>query len=88
MAGFRFVAPWAPHQETHHAGKMLLSDQERKILQLVAEDLTDREIGQRLQLSPHTVHNHLRHIYAKLGVQGRGGAVFAGIRQGILRVPR
>ncbi|HET7081106.1 MAG TPA: response regulator transcription factor [Chloroflexia bacterium] len=78
----------AARSETHRSSRIILSDRERDILQLVAEDLTDREIGQRLDVSPHTVHNHLRHIYAKLGVQGRGGAVFAGIRQGILRVPR
>lgn len=67
-------------------GASLLSDREQEILQLVAEDLTDQQIAQHLQLSPATVHNHLRHIYAKLGVRGRGGAITVAAARRIVRV--
>jgi DNA-binding NarL/FixJ family response regulator len=77
----------AARSETHGYSKNILSDREREVLQLVAEDFTDQEIARRLAVSVHTVHNHLRHAYAQLGVRGRGGAVGAGIRRGILRVP-
>ena len=41
------------------------------IAELVAEGLTNREIGARIFLSPHTVDSHLRHIYRKLAINTR-----------------
>ncbi len=71
------------HQQEHGT----LSAREREILQLIAEDLTDEEVAQHLSISAHTVHNHLRHAYAKLGVRGRAGAVAVAAAAGMLRVP-
>ncbi|MFN2136955.1 MAG: LuxR C-terminal-related transcriptional regulator, partial [Candidatus Promineifilaceae bacterium] len=52
-----------------------LSDRELEVLQLVAEGLSNREIGQRLFLAVNTVKGHNRRIFAKLGVQRRTEAV-------------
>jgi DNA-binding CsgD family transcriptional regulator len=41
------------------------------IAELVAEGLTNREIGARIFLSPHTVDSHLRHVYRKLSINTR-----------------
>ncbi|MEU7834216.1 MULTISPECIES: helix-turn-helix transcriptional regulator [unclassified Nonomuraea] len=38
---------------------------------LVAEGLTNREVATALFVSPHTVDSHLRHAFAKLGVNSR-----------------
>jgi DNA-binding NarL/FixJ family response regulator len=62
----------------------LLSDREKTILRLVAEDLTDREIAEQLGISTRTVSLHLRHIYTKLGVRGRAGATAVGIMKGLI----
>ncbi len=43
-----------------------LTDREREVLQLVAEGLTDRGIGELLWLTPRTVETHIRHILRKL----------------------
>jgi DNA-binding CsgD family transcriptional regulator len=51
-----------------------LSDREREILSLVAEGMTNREIGEALYLSPLTVRTHLERIFAKLGVRTRTAA--------------
>lgn len=52
-----------------------LSAREREVLDLLAEGLPYKQIADRLGISPHTVHNHLRKIYGKLQVQSRTEAV-------------
>jgi DNA-binding CsgD family transcriptional regulator len=52
-----------------------LSARELEVLHLLAEGLTNREIAQRLYLSPNTVRVHTFHIYDKLGVNNRTQAV-------------
>ena len=48
-----------------------LTPQQRQIVRLASDGLTDREIGDRLFLSPRTVSSHLYRSYPKLGVAGR-----------------
>jgi LuxR family maltose regulon positive regulatory protein len=54
-----------------------LSDAERRILRLLATDLSLPEIGRELYLSTNTVKTHTRAIYRKLGVSSRAAAVKA-----------
>jgi len=48
-----------------------LTPQQRQIVRLAGEGLSDREIGDRLFLSPRTVSSHLYRSYPKLGVASR-----------------
>lgn len=48
-----------------------LTAQEREIAQLAAAGLTNKQIGQRLFLSPRTVGGHLHRLFPKLGVSTR-----------------
>jgi DNA-binding CsgD family transcriptional regulator len=48
-----------------------LTPQQRQIVRLASDGLTDREIGDRLFLSPRTVGSHLYRSYPKLGVASR-----------------
>ncbi len=48
-----------------------LTPQQRQIVRLAGDGLTDREIGERLFLSPRTVSSHLYRSYPKLGVASR-----------------
>jgi DNA-binding NarL/FixJ family response regulator len=48
-----------------------LTDREHAVLSLVAEGLSNTEVGQRLHISLDTVKSHLSHIYAKSGVVNR-----------------
>src|SRR6266566_2393594 len=48
-----------------------LTPQQRQIVRLASDGLTNREIGDRLFLSPRTVSSHLYRSYPKLGVAGR-----------------
>jgi DNA-binding NarL/FixJ family response regulator len=61
-----------------------LSDREREILQGLVDGLTKAEIAEHLFLSPHTVDNHVRNIYAKLHVHNRSVAVAKALRERIL----
>lgn len=55
----------------------LLTRQEERVLALVADGLSDKEIADQLRLSRHTVGNHLKRAYSKLGVGRRMDAVLA-----------
>jgi DNA-binding NarL/FixJ family response regulator len=48
-----------------------LTEQERRILALVAEGLTNREIAQRMYLSEKTIKNYVSSLLAKLGLERR-----------------
>ena len=49
----------------------LLTDQERSVLRLIGEGLTNRQIGERMGLAEKTVTNYTSHLLAKLGLERR-----------------
>ena len=51
-----------------------LTGQERRILELIGEGLTNRQIGDRLFLAEKTVKNYVSALFAKLGMQRRAQA--------------
>jgi ATP/maltotriose-dependent transcriptional regulator MalT len=63
-----------------------LTGREREVLVLVADGLSNREIGARLEISEHTVKFHLAAIFGKLGVATRAGAVRRGMRLGLIEI--
>ena len=64
-----------PRQDPRLAG---LSAQERRVLDCIAEGMSNREIGQRLSLAEKTVKNYVTSVLAKLGMQRRTqAALFA-----------
>ncbi|NDU76720.1 hypothetical protein GWI34_29445 [Actinomadura sp. DSM 109109] len=65
----------------------VLSAREPQVLALVAEGLTNAEIGARLYIGQATVKTHLLHVFGKLGVSDRTAAVMAALEHGILPVP-
>jgi ATP/maltotriose-dependent transcriptional regulator MalT len=52
-----------------------LSTREQQVLDLVADGASNAEIAWRLRIAPGTVKKHLEHIYAKLDVGSRTGAL-------------
>jgi DNA-binding CsgD family transcriptional regulator len=52
-------------------GWAALTTSELPVARLVAEGLTNREVAERLFVSPHTVNSHLRHVFSKLGINSR-----------------
>jgi HD-GYP domain-containing protein (c-di-GMP phosphodiesterase class II) len=61
-----------------------LTPREVEVLRLLARGLSNKEIAQRLSISPKTVGNHAEHIYAKIDAQSRAAAAFFAMQQGLL----
>lgn len=62
----------------------LLTQREIEIVKLVEEGLTYKEIGERLSISIHTVHTHIKNIYEKLQAKGRNDAIIKARKKGII----
>jgi two-component system response regulator DevR len=66
-----------------------LSDQERTVLLLIGEGLTNRQIGERMFLAEKTVKNYVSHLLAKLGLERRTqAAILATELRGTGAAPR
>jgi LuxR family maltose regulon positive regulatory protein len=75
------------HTEFNEPGSALvepLSRRELEILQLIAQGLSNREIGERLFLALNTVKGHNRNIFGKLDVHRRTEAVARARELGLL----
>ena len=62
-----------------------LSEREREVLSLVAEGLTNREIGERVHLAEKTIKHHMTNILGKLRVRSRVEAALLATRQNTLK---
>src|SRR3954447_15034659 len=71
---------FAPRSESPSAP---LSEREREVLSLMASGATNKEIAERLFLSPHTVKEHTSSLYRKLGARNRAEAVRRADRLGL-----
>jgi len=65
----------------HRLGKEALTDRELGIIRLVAEGMTNKEVGTRLGISPATVKCHMSHIFRKLQIKRRAKLAQALSRQ-------
>jgi DNA-binding NarL/FixJ family response regulator len=72
-------------QEPRDSGASALTARELEVLQLLAEGLTNQQVGSRLGLSARTVKTHVQNLLVKLDVPDRTGAVARAFRLGLIR---
>ena len=78
MQSLRLVAPAAAGRETGAPGEngaATLTDQERKIMRLVAYGMSNKQIARELTISEGTVKSHIATIFDVLKVRNRVAAV-------------
>ena len=66
-------------------GATTITEREVEVLELLSRGLGNKEMARELFVSEATVKSHLSHIYTKLGVDTRAGAVAAAIERRIIR---
>jgi DNA-binding NarL/FixJ family response regulator len=63
-----------------------LTQREVQVLQLLVKGLANKQIGDNLSISEHTVKDHLKSVFGKLQVEDRTEAVTAAIQRGIIHL--
>jgi LuxR family transcriptional regulator, maltose regulon positive regulatory protein len=77
----RLIACWRSRYQSdvQPAAKSAISEplsaREDEILKLIAQGLSNKEIGRTLMIAPETVKSHVKHIFIKMGVEKRAQAV-------------
>jgi DNA-binding NarL/FixJ family response regulator len=66
--------------------QFMLSEREKEILALIAEEFTTQEIAQKLHLSFKTVEGHRRNLFSKLNVRNAAGLVRVALENNLLNV--
>jgi HD-GYP domain-containing protein (c-di-GMP phosphodiesterase class II) len=61
-----------------------LTSREMEVLTLLARGLSNKQIAQRLVISPKTAGNHVEHIYTKIGASNRAMASLYAVQHGLL----
>lgn len=63
-----------------------LSPRQQEVLELIAEGMTNKEIGAELGITERTVKAYAAEVYTKFGVNNRAAAVAEGIKHGLLGI--
>jgi len=77
------VRPRLPSTPAARSGWAALTDSELAVVDLVVQGMTNREVAERLFVSPHTVSTHLRHVFAKLKLNSRMELAGVAARHGL-----
>ena len=85
-AGRRHISSSVADQMASHMPRVDIKDHERRVLELLARGLRNKEIGSALNIPEDTVKGHIKRIFAKLNVMGRTEAVIEASQRGIIHL--
>jgi DNA-binding NarL/FixJ family response regulator len=82
--GRKALSPEISSELAEHAAQEALSPIEVRVLRLIADGNSNKEIGSQLSFTEDAVKGHVRSILAKLGANDRAHAAVIGLKRGIL----
>jgi DNA-binding NarL/FixJ family response regulator len=82
----RFMVEFPGHRSRANRGIGALTARERRVLQLIAEGKTAKEIASLLSLATNTVHAHRKNLMTKLDVHKQTDLVRIALREGIIEL--
>jgi DNA-binding NarL/FixJ family response regulator len=87
-AGHRYVPPDLADRVLPRPSEEMLTDREAEVLQRIAQGMSNKEIGDALGISEHTVKGHVKNVLGKLGVTDRTKALVEAVRRGLVHLDR
>lgn len=84
--GQRSVPPEIAQEMADRIPAEDLSPREERILHLIAQGMSNKELAASLQISSNTIKYHMKSILNKLGAEDRTQAVISALRRGIVRL--
>ena len=84
--GRKNLSPEVSFDLAEHAAEDTLSPLEVRVLSLIAEGNSNKEIAARLSVTEDSVKGHVRNILSKLGANDRTHAAMIGVKRGIIEV--
>ena len=85
-AGRKNLSPEVSYDLAEHAAEDTLSPLEVRVLRLIAEGNSNKEIAARLSVTEDSVKGHVRNILSKLGANDRTHAAMIGVKRGIIEL--
>ena len=85
-AGRKNLSPEVSFELAEHVAEETLSPLEVRVLRLIAEGNSNKEIAARLSVSEDSVKGHVRNILSKLGANDRTHAAMIGVKRGIIEL--
>ena len=85
-AGRKNLSPEVSFELAEHVAEDSLSPLETRVLRLIAEGNSNKEIAARLSVSEDSVKGHVRNILSKLGANDRTHAAMIGVKRGIIEL--
>lgn len=86
QAGRKNLSPEVSFELAEHVAEDSLSPLEVRVLQLIAEGNSNKEIAARLSATEDSVKGHVRNILSKLGANDRTQAAMIGVKRGIIEL--
>jgi DNA-binding NarL/FixJ family response regulator len=85
-AGRKNLSPEVSFELAEHAAEDALSPLEVRVLRLIAEGNSNKEVAARLAATEDSVKGHVRNILSKLGANDRTHAAIIGVKRGIIEL--
>jgi two-component system NarL family response regulator len=86
-SGETWLPPAVAAKLAGQIGRRLLTPRQKGVLELIAEGLTNQQIGERMQIVEGTVKAHVKSILEKLGARDRTQALSIALRRGLVQIP-